>query len=199
MLITLAQLILPAEQSDLLNSIPELAPGVSAEAIDSTAVSAWWIAGGALALLLIIVGIVFYIIRKRRTPKPQPTAEEIALQHLEGLRGMSPNIRTASLELSMILREYLSIKTADRALYETHEEFSQRLDSLSAIPRECQYATRMLLEKFAELKYAGIQDNAQQQVHALIEETQNTILSIQAARQKEEETARELEKVKKLS
>lgn len=199
MLITLSQSILPAEQSNLLNSIPELDPGVSAEALEGAAVSAWWIAGGAVALLLILGGICFYIIRKRRTPKPQPSAEEIALQRLEGLCGMSPDLRTASLELSMILREYLSLKTADTALYETHEEFSQRLDSLSAIPRECQYATRMLLEKFAELKYAGIQDNAQQHVHALIEETQNTILSIQAARQKEEETARELEKVKKLS
>lgn len=199
MLMTLAQSLVPAEQSDLLSSIPELEPGVSAEALESATISPWWIACGTVVLLLLIAGITVYIIRKRRTPKPQPTAEEIALNRVANLRGMTPDLRTASLELSMILREYLSNKTQDTALYETHEEFSRRLDSLSAIPRECQYTTRMLLEKFAEMKYAAIHGDAQQQVNHLIEETQNTILSIQEARQKEADAARELEKVRKLS
>lgn len=198
-MITLAQTLAPAEPIDLLNSIPELEPGISAEALENTAISPWWIAGGTAGLLLIIGGIIYYLICRRRNALPQPTAEEIAMRRLETLRGMSSDIRTCSLELSMILREYLSNKTQDPALFETHEEFSRRLDSLSAIPRDCQYATRMLLEKFAELKYAGIQHDAPQQVASLIEETQHTILSIQEARQREADAARELEKVRKLS
>ena len=73
------------------------------------------------------------------------------------------------------------------------------MDALSAIPRECQYATRMLLEKFVELKYAGRQENAPQLATQLIAETEQTILNIQEAQQKAAEAAKELEKVRKLS
>ncbi len=189
----------PAQPIDLLNSIPELEPGISAEALETGGISPWLLWGGIIVLLIIIRWGIHIIINKRRNNITPPTAEEIALQRLETLREQQPNMRACGLELSMILREYLAGKTEDPALYETHEEFSRRLDALTAIPRECQYATRMLLEKFVELKYAGRQDNAPQLVADLINETEQNILNIQEAQQKAAEAAKELEKVRKLS
>lgn len=198
---TLAQTPHPAPEQpiDLLNSIPELEQGIPAEALEPGTLSPWLLWGSIVGIILIAGILVLLILKKRKQARPAPTAEEIALQRLAELKEQQPNLRTCSLELSMILREYLTGKTEDPALFETHEEFSRRLDALSAIPRECQYATRMLLEKFAELKYAGRQDNAPQVVAELITETQETILNIQEAQQRAAEAAKELEKVKKLS
>ncbi|MBR5213019.1 MAG: hypothetical protein IKV92_02055 [Akkermansia sp.] len=188
-----------AQPIDLLKCIPELEKGIPAEALESSGISPWLLWGGSVGLILLIGLVVFLIIRKKKTAPLPPSAEEIAMQRLEALRTLQPDLRACGLELSMILREYLAGKTEDPALYETHEEFSRRLDALSAIPRECQYATRMLLEKFVELKYAGRQENAPQLAAQLIAETEQTILNIQEAQQKAAEAAKELEKVRKLS
>lgn len=198
---TLAQTPQPTLEQplDLLNSIPELEQGIPAEALEPATLSPWLLWGSIVGVIIVAGILVYLLLKKRKHTHPAPTAEEIALQRLEALKTQQPNLRTCSLELSMILREYLTGKTEDPALFETHEEFSRRLDALSAIPRECQYATRMLLEKFAELKYAGRQDNAPQMVTELISETQDTILNIQEAQQRAAEAAKELEKVKKLS
>jgi hypothetical protein len=84
-------------------------------------------------------------------------------------------------------------------LYETHEEFSQRLNALASIPAECQYDVRMLLEKSAELKYTGIQEENAELIATLIAETEQTILHIHEARQREAAENHALQKVKKQS
>lgn len=198
---SIAQTMLPAPQTpiNLTERIPALEQGIPAEALEAGGISPWLLWGGIAAVCLVIGIIIFLIVRKKQKTQHIPTPEEIAMNRLAELQQAMPDLRACSLELSMTLREYLCGKTQDPAMFETHEEFSRRLDSLSAIPRECQYGTRMLLEKFAEMKYAGRQENAPQLVTSLIDETKNIILSIQAAQQKEAEAAKELEKVRKLS
>ena len=91
----------------------------------------------------------------------------------------------------MILRRYLAGTAQDPALYETHEEFSRRFNSLSGISAEHRMSTKKLLEKLASYKYAGVQQDAPQVTQALIAETRQTILNLYAAKQQEEATSKE--------
>lgn len=184
---------------DLLKSIPVLEDGPPAEALEPTGISAWLLWGGIIGVLLAVTLAAYFIQRAKRNRPQGPTAEEIAMQKLSELRNRHPDTRTCSLELSLILREYLTGKMQDPALYETHEEFSQRLDALASIPAECQYSVRTLLEKSAELKYTGIQEENTELIAALITETEQTILLIQEARQREAAENQALAKVKKQS
>ena len=189
----------PLMPTEILESIPVLEEGLPAEALEPAGLSPWLLWGGLLGTLLLAAGLLYYIIRAKRRPAPKTTPEETALKKLDELRTAQPDTRACSLALSLILREYLCGKTQDPALYETHEEFRQRLDALSTIPRDCQYNVRKILEKLAELKYAGIQANEAELNATLITETEETILQIHEAQQLEEAAAKELAKVKKLS
>lgn len=97
------------------------------------------------------------------------------------------------------MRRFLTGQTQDPALFETHEEFSQRLDALSNIPKSCQNDTRRLLETLTEFKYAGEQEQDPIRALTFIEETRSLITRINEAQQQEAAAAAELEKVQKMS
>ena len=186
-------------EPQLLQSIPTLDDAPTAEQMEQT--QAWgmflWISGGII--LAIGCAVVIILRRKKRELPPAPTPEETALRSIEALRTAPIGLRECCLELSMILRRYLSGSTQDPALYETHEEFSQRMDALSGIPAECQFNTRKLLESLAEYKYAGEQPNAPELAASLMQSATELISAIRDAQAKAAAAAAELEKMKKLS
>ena len=183
--------------NSLLNNIPKLQQGISVEELEATTATPWlwWclLAGG---LLLAATAVCIRILRHRQTPPP-PAPEEIALAALDAMQAAPPDLRECSLGLSLIFRQYLTGKTQDPALYETHEEFNRRLDSLSSIPTECQAETRQLLDYLASLKYAGIQGADTDHALQLIEATRQAVVHIHEAQQQALAAAQELKKVRK--
>ncbi|MBR4309986.1 MAG: hypothetical protein IKT79_03060 [Akkermansia sp.] len=183
---------LPQQESNLLQSIPQLESAIPVEALEGAGINPWLLWGGigAGVILLAVAGLLLY----RRFRKQQVSGispEQIALLGLQELEEAGPDLRTTSLELSMILRRYLAGTAQDPALYETHEEFSRRFNSLSGISAEHRMSTKKLLEKLASYKYAGVQQDAPQVTQALIAETRQTILNLYAAKQQEEATSKE--------
>ncbi len=143
-------------QPTILESIPQLAPDIPADAFaaNNALMAAIAILGGLV--LLIGFGLLLWsAYRRKRAAAPPPTPEALALEALSRLEEDMPPPRAAALRLSLILRTFLAGQTEDPALYETHEEFSHRIDSLSSLPESCQYDMRCMLETLAEQKYAA--------------------------------------------
>ncbi len=148
------------EHTDILRAIPELEPDIPAESFAGSAIGLTLGIAGGIILLLALAATLWWRYRHRReTPPPLP--KDIALAAIDKLEAEAPPLRECSLQLSLILRGFLSGQALDPALYETHEEFSHRMDSLASVPASCQYDTRCLLENLAEQKYvAESQDDA---------------------------------------
>ncbi len=140
----------------ILESIPQLAPDIPASAFAADYVLMALIALlGALVLLAGAAWLLWSAYRRKRAAASPPSPEAIALAAIDELRGQHLPLRPCALRLSLILRAFLAGQTQDTALYETHEEFSHRIDSLSSLPESCQYDMRCLLETLAEQKYTA--------------------------------------------
>lgn len=171
------------ESNNILQAIPELEGEVSASLF---AGSVWWsVLAWALLIvaIFIAIGIIWHIRRSRQQTTPAPSPLDTALSALTSLEEKMPPVRESSQQLSLILRRFLQGQVQDPALYETHEEFSQRLDALSSVPEQCQYDTRYLLETLADLKYAGLHEQNPVRVRTLIEQTRSLIMGIHDAQQ----------------
>lgn len=185
---------------NILNAIPELEKDIPPSDI---MVQNFWVPfawGVGIALVLAAVAIVIVVLRLRRKPLPPPPSPlQVAFGELDKLAAELPPLRECSLRLSMLLRRYLTGQVQDPALYETHEEFSRRMDALSAVPTSCRYEIRFLLERLADMKYAGSRESDPQKSRVLIEETRGVIGNIDRARAQEAEAAAAVAKVKKIS
>lgn len=149
---------LPPETSTaILDAIPELEPDVSAEIFLQESFWTPLNMGLSVAAVIALALLSLWIYRKLHPAKPTPqaSAEEIALAQLQALETRQLSTRELSLELSLLLREFITQETQEPTLYETHQEFSSRLDSLASIPAEHQYELRCLLEELSEMKYAN--------------------------------------------
>ncbi len=136
-------------------SIPQLAPDLpaSAFAADDALMAAIAIIGG-LILLAGFGWLLWGAYGRKRTAPPPPSPEAVALAAIHQLQEERLPLRDCAQQLSLIIRTFLAGQTQDTALYETHEEFSHRMDSLSSLPESCQYDMRCLLETLAEQKYS---------------------------------------------
>ncbi len=139
----------------ILESIPPLAPDIPADAFaaDNALMVAIAIIAGAV-LMAGFAWLLWSAYGKKRPAAPPPSPEAVALAEISLLATERMALRPFSMRLSLILRTFLAGQTQDKALYETHEEFSLRLDSLSSLPESCQYDMRCLLEFLAEQKYS---------------------------------------------
>ena len=155
--------------------------------------------GLGVALLLVIIALLLVLRRRKRPLPPPPSPLQVAFSKLDQLASELPPLRECSLRLSMVLRAYLTGQVQDPALYETHEEFSRRMDALSSVPTACRYETRFLLERLADMKYAGLTDNDPQKSRVLIEEARGIISHIDRARKEEAAAAAAIAKVQKIS
>lgn len=169
--------------NDILQAIPTLEQDIPA---DQFMVQEFWIPllwGCAIIVPLAVLTAWWFYRRNRLPAVPAITPLQEALEALAELENQLPPMRECALRLSMILRSYLAGKTQDPALYETHEEFSQRMDSLTNVPVSCQLETRDLLEHLAEFKYAGETEQDATRAHSLVETTRNLVGRIDAAQQ----------------
>ncbi len=171
----------------IIDQIPPLAPDIPANAFAADYVLMAIIA--ILAGLVLLAGfgwLLWSIWQKRRTAAPPPTPEAVAQASINRLEEELPPLRLCALRLSLILRTFLAGKTHDPALYETHEEFSLRIDSLSSLPESCQYDMRCLLETLAEQKYtASATTENPVLAHQLITEARELVSRITAAQEQE--------------
>ena len=177
--------------NDILQAIPTLEQDIPA---DQFMVQNFWepFAWACAVLVPLAALAAWWIYRRRsRVAVPGTTPLQDALAALGELDADLPAMRECALRLSMILRSFLAGQTQDPALYETHEEFSQRMDSLANVPLVCQYETRELLEYLAEFKYAGDSNRNATGAHQLVERARQLVCRIEQAQQqtKSEEVA----------
>ena len=165
------------------------------------AVQTFWIpVAWGLGIALLLAGIALWLVRRRRKKQtPPPTPLQVAFAELERLAEELPPLRECSLRLSMVLRSYLTGQVQDPALFETHEEFSRRMDALTSVPTACRYDTRFLLERLADMKYAGNVPQDPQKARVLIEETRGIISHIDRERVREAAEAAVVNKVRNIS
>lgn len=134
----------------------ELQAGASPEALlPDHGLWPWWLA--ALGALLAV--IVFFLIRRRgKRWHPDPAAQreaawceaQAALQAIPA----TADARAAAVQASLVIRKYLSVAAADPALFETHEEFIARHDSLAALTPATRTVTQETFDWLATWKYA---------------------------------------------
>jgi len=114
----------------------------------------WLIPGGIVVLL----GITALIYLRQRKPAVDGIAKRREVAFGEGIAALAAvvtdDVREAAVLCSLILRRYLSVAADDPALYETHEEFVSRHDSLLALTAEARVATAAGFGCLAAMKYA---------------------------------------------
>ena len=112
----------------------------------------------AAALLVILLGIALWLfLRKRKPAGADLTAKRKAAlaEARNALENLAPGTcREAAVMSSLILRKYLSAAAGDPALFETHEEFISRRDSLHALTPAARAAAEEGFTRLAALKYA---------------------------------------------
>jgi len=113
-----------------------------------------WLALGLLAA----VALVYLLVRWLRRPHAGTSESVRELAFREALHALdqlaAPTARGAAVQTSLILRTYLSLAAHDPALFETHEEFIARSDSLKVLTEPAQAACRDGFARLAALKYA---------------------------------------------
>ncbi|MBR3902687.1 MAG: hypothetical protein IKJ29_03400 [Akkermansia sp.] len=177
--------------NDILQAIPQLEQDIPA---DQFMVQSFWEPLAWVCAILIPLACLaawWLYRRNQKAAAPLITPVQEALRALDELDSQLPPMRECALRLSMILRSFLAGQTQDPALYETHEEFSQRMDSLAGVPVSCQLETRDLLEHLAEFKYAGETAHDVTRVHGLVERARQLVSSIDAAQLQELQNQKE--------
>ena len=172
--------------NDILQAIPQLEKDIPA---DQFMVQEFWVPlVWACAVIIPLAALcAWWLYRRNRKPAVIGiTPLQEAMTALAELDAQLPPMRECALRLSMILRSFLAGQAQDPALYETHEEFSQRMDSLSNVPLSCQLETRDLLEHLAEFKYAGETESNATRAHGLIEAARALVARIDTAQQQEQ-------------
>jgi uncharacterized protein (TIGR04145 family) len=119
--------------------------------------STWpWIAAAVALAMLVAAGVIVYR-SKRRAAAADPAALRRAawLEAGNALESVNaPSARAAAVQCSLILRRYLSTALGDPALFETHEEFIGRRDSLKLLTSDARQTCSQGFGWFATLKYA---------------------------------------------
>ncbi|WP_035601666.1 hypothetical protein [Haloferula sp. BvORR071] len=115
---------------------------------------AWGLIG--LVAVGLIVGLILLLRRGKKPagvnmPALREAAYRRALTELEGKPGET--IQEAATTVSIALRRYLATVSGDPALFETHEEFVARHESLASYPEDLRQSTAEGFSHLARLKY----------------------------------------------
>ncbi len=114
-----------------------------------------WIAAG-LVLTLALATLLVMAARKRSqagAPQLRESAYRDALAALT--QHPAHAARDTAIHCSLVLRQFLALAASDPALYETHEEFITRHDSLKSLDPDTQAATKAHFDRLAAIKYAS--------------------------------------------
>jgi hypothetical protein len=133
----------------------ELRPPASPDALLSqNGLPLWLIIAGGLFLIALLALVLFLALR--RTPGMDATAaRRDALRVADrALAEAKPSgIREAATLASLVLRRYLATVAGDPALFETHEEFIARRDSLARLQDTARAHAAEGFAHLAALKY----------------------------------------------
>ena len=114
----------------------------------------WALIGGGVFLLL----LALWLFLRRRAMQPSSPVDIRKKAHDEALAALAScpdHERTpAATECSLILRRYLAALTQDPALFETHEEWISRHDSMEDLSEALRGRTHELFTQLAHWKYA---------------------------------------------
>jgi LPXTG-motif cell wall-anchored protein len=114
--------------------------------------------GIAIGLLLLAALVLFLRRRKAHGPSPAQLRDAARNEAAAALAAARPrDARDAAVQVSLILRRYLTVAAADPSLFETHEEFITRADSLAALNPAARETCAERFAALASLKY-GRQD-----------------------------------------
>lgn len=183
----------PTQQPSIPELIPALEPDIPAAQFAETPL--WpYLAAGAVALLAGALLLLWLLCRRKRIVTPPKTPMEVALENLSAIGEELPALRECSLRVSMALRTFLAGQMQDSALFETHEEFSRRMDSLAAVPADCREKTARLLDELAQMKYTPQQQTDPLRSRGMVEEAQQLVHEITEAQQRETAAKQEEER-----
>ncbi len=116
----------------------------------------WFVGAAALFLLAAAITVLIVLLVRSRRPDTDRHAARAAA-YREALGGLAPDgpadARDAAIRSSLVLRRYLSVAASDPALFETHEEFVSRHNSLSALKPEIREAAGAGFNNLAAMKY----------------------------------------------
>jgi len=133
----------------------ELRPPASPDALLSqNGPPLWLLIGGGLLLAAVIGGIVFWLLRRKPAVDPSAIRREALRVADRALADAKPSgIREAATLASLVLRRYLATVAGDPALFETHEEFIARRDSLARLEEDARAHAAEGFARLAALKY----------------------------------------------
>ena len=118
---------------------------------------------------------IYQVVRKQRLKvagkKGNPRQAAFTAAQKDLLEVDYKTSRQAAVRCSLILRKYLAQAANDPSLFETHEEFISRQDSLAALTDEAREACAMGFSKLAALKYAPQEAADDPAPGAVIEDT----------------------------
>ena len=115
---------------------------------------AWFFIASGVLLLGILI---WYLVRRQKPAgmvdprKVRDEAYRRAIAELETSGG--DTMQEAATRVSIALRRYLAVVSGDPALFETHEEFVSRHESLANYPQELRQSTAEGFSHLARLKY----------------------------------------------
>jgi hypothetical protein len=123
----------------------------------------WWLPhiliGSTILIALMLAAVL--LVRAKNRPRPvdpaklREDARLKAVSALESARASSATPREAAVFASLALRGYLARAADDPALFETHEEFIARRDSLAALHEKARESAAAGFSHLASLKYAA--------------------------------------------
>lgn len=174
---------MPDAPTTILDAIPTLEPELPAADFVTWELMAEYALAtlAVLAVLALFVWRTLHSRRLRRLAVPVSPLES-ALAALAQLEEELPPLRPCALRLSLLVRTYLAGCSQDPALYETQEEFSQRMDSLAGVPADLRPELRELLDELAGYKYAAEQQTDGADAHALLSRARDLLLRLDTAR-----------------
>lgn len=133
----------------------ELRPPASPDALLSRpGPPLWLLVGGGLLLIALIALAVFLLLRRKPTIDPLAVRREALRSADRALAEAKPSdMREAATLASLVLRHYLATLANDPALFETHEEFVARRDSLVRLQGDARTQATEGFARLAALKY----------------------------------------------
>jgi hypothetical protein len=113
----------------------------------------WYLA--AACVVIVLIALVFILKNRKARLDPQSIRNAAFDEAATALAGITTGTaRDTAMWASLVLRRYLSAAARDPALFETHEEFIGRRDSLKELSADAQAAAQAGFTRLAALKYA---------------------------------------------
>jgi hypothetical protein len=115
----------------------------------------WMIVVAAVVVIALLAIVIF----RKKPPPAEVRIEARNEAYAEAKSALdkvdAANTRDAAVRCSLILRKYLSVATGDPALFETHQEYISRHESLKGYTAEARSAAGNSFTKLASMKYAA--------------------------------------------